>query len=371
MDFRRLLFVIAATAALMCGVGSAPAGTGGELFRFITPAVSETPLAPGKASAKTSQGSVLAESPWSAETLDVEGIEVDYREVAKRYEYDRTDPLNIEIKGETAIVPAGRKIHFYYDSPGGERIPAVLMMPVDRVEPMKPDRSTSEGAYPAVFFMHFHVSDKSLADLFSGWTGRGIAVMAIDGVFRGERDVKGKDILMPDPVLSAEYMQMQVLDILRGFDVLAQWDGIDPGRIGYMGISMGSLTGSVAVTIDERIKSIILADGAADFSLMFEHSDYGSLQRIKRYMEENNIRPEAFVEAFKYVEPAVFTPHIGDRPVLMMNGREDTTLSMPAMKKLYNVLGTKKKKILWYESGHILPFDRVVVDSLKWFKMTL
>ncbi len=332
-------------------------------------------LFPSSVSAETNVGgtaqSKTAAGPWIAKSLDVGGIAVDFDEIRKSYEYDHSLPLNIKITSEKEIVPAGRKIYFSYDSPGGGRVPAVLMMPVARVRPMKPGRSTVDDAYPVVFFMHFHVADKSFADLLSGWTGRGIAVMAIDGLFRGERHEDGKDILMPDPVQSAKYMKMQILDILRGFDVLAQWKGIDPGRIGFMGISMGSLTGSVAVTLDKRIKTIILADGAADFSLMFENSDYGSLQRIREYMKDNNMQPEAFVDAFKYVEPAVFVPHIKDRPVLLMNGREDTTLSTPAINRLFKLLGTKKKKMIWYESGHILPFDSVVVDSLKWFKHTL
>lgn len=315
---------------------------------------------------------IFPQTPPNAEhiTSVMDSLTFDFDEIKKVYDYDHKIPLNIKIT-ETKDFGSFDKIYFSYDSLNGGRVPAVLFMPKARVMPMKPERSTVDGTYPAVFFMHFHVSDKSLADLFATWPGYGIAVLAIDGVFRGDRKEPGKDVLMPDPWQSAAHMQMQVKDILRGFDFLAGHEGIDPGRIGYMGISMGALTGTVATTVDERIKSIIIADGAADFSLIFQNSDYGDIQDIKKFMDENNVTEMQLVDTFKFVEPAIFAPHLNDRFVLFLNGKDDSTMTMPAMQKLHSLIGSKKNKIIWYDSGHILPFDRVVGDSLKWFRNTL
>lgn len=286
------------------------------------------------------------------------------------YKYDKTIPLNIQII-DTKDFPGYTKIHFFYDSVVQGKVPAILMMPKSRIKPMGAKRSTVEGAYPVMFFMHFHVSDKSLADLFSTWPGYGIAVMAIDGVFKGEREEQGKDIFAPDPAITAKNMKWQILDILRGIDVLSQWKGIDPGRIGYMGISMGAVTGTGAAALDQRIKSIILADGAADFSLVFENSDYGDVIKTKEYMKAHNVTKDQLWSSFVYVDPMTFAPHLGERPVMLQNGKTDTTMTMPAMQKLHELVTSKTKKIKWYDSGHILPFDKVVADSLKWFKNTL
>ena len=285
------------------------------------------------------------------------------------YKYDKSKPLNIQI-ADTKDIVGGTKIHFYYESINGGKVPAFLYMPKPTIKPMRSERSTVDGAYPVLFFMHFHVSDKSLAELFSTLPGQGVAVMAIDGVFRGEREEKGMDILMPDPFLSAKHMKMQILDILRGIDVLSQWKGIDPNRIGYMGISMGACTGTAAVALDDRIKAAIIADGAADFSVIFQTSDYGSVMEIKKYMDENKITQEQLWEKFVYVDPVSFAPHI-HKPVLFENGVDDTTMTLPAMKKLHEITSSKDKKVIWYKSGHILPFDRVVYDSIKWLKSTL
>ncbi len=305
-------------------------------------------------------GSAVAANT-QAKTLD---------QLKKEYVFDHKAPLNITI-ADTKDFPAYTKYHFFYDSPNGGRVPAILMLPKSRVKPMKANLSTVPGSYPAVFFMHFHVADKSLADIFATWPGYGIAVMAIDGVFRGEREDKDKDILMPDPFVSAANMKLQVRDILRGFDVLAGWKGIDPGRIGYFGISMGALTGTVATALDPRIKSIDLADGGADFSAIFDNSDYGSLMEIKKFMVDNNTTKDQFMSVFETVDPASFAPLIGDRPVLLQNGKQDTTISVPAMNKLHDLVPASKKKIIWYDSGHILPVDKLVHDSLLWFKKTL
>ncbi|MFH1539178.1 MAG: hypothetical protein ABIH66_09485 [bacterium] len=334
-------------------------------FSFLTSAAKVLPAGPGDAPPPPppSPASVKAD-------IDIDSIKIDYEEIKKAYEYDHETPLNVEIK-ETRDFPGYTEYTFFYDSLNGGRVPAILMMPKPHVKPLKPERSTVEGAYPAMFLMHFHVSDKSMAQLFATWPGYGIAVMAIDGVFVGDREDTDGDILDPDPYKSGKYMKMQVLDILRGFDALASWEGLDPGRLGFMGVSMGALTGTVATALDPRIKTIILADGAADFSLMFNNSDYGSLQKMKENMTENSVTPEELVECFKYVEPAVFAPHLDDRMVYLLNGKLDTTMSMPAMEKLHNLITTEKKMIKWYDSDHILPFDRVVYDSLKWFKGTL
>lgn len=302
--------------------------------------------------------------------VDEAAAKISWDEIKAAYAYDHNTPLNIEIR-ESKDMGGYTKIYFSYDSLNGGRVPAVLMMPKPRVKPMKADRATVPDAFPAMFLMHFHVSDKGLSEIFATWPGQGIAIMAIDGVFRGEREEKGKDVLMPDPILSAKHIKMQVTDILRGFDVLSQWQGIDPGRIGFLGISMGAQTGIAAVTLDPRVKSVIIADGAADYSLIFEYSEYGDVQDIKKFMRENNVTTEQLVQAFKYVEPAVFAPRLNDRPVLLMNGKLDTTMTLPAMEKLHAIVGTEKKKIIWYDSGHVLPFDRVVGDALKWFKSTL
>jgi cephalosporin-C deacetylase-like acetyl esterase len=296
---------------------------------------------------------------------------VNWDDAKKSFEYDRDKPLNIQIKDKKDF-PGFTKISFTYDSAyDGGRVPAVLMIPKEHVKPMKADRATIPGAFPAMFFMHFHVADKSLADIFSTWPGSGIAVMAIDGVFRGEREEKGKDVLMPDPRMSAKHIRMQVLDILRGLDVLSAWQGIDAGRIGFMGISMGAVTGTDATALDSRVKSIILADGAADFSLIFENSEYGDVQETKQFMKETKLTKEELIDSFKFVDPSVFAPHLGDRPVLLMNGKTDTTMTMPAMLLFHNLVQSPQKKIIWYDSGHVLPFDKVVGDALKWFKQTL
>ncbi len=308
---------------------------------------------------------------WMAAlALSASAAEKSYEEIKKSYDYDHSIPLNIEIKDEKETT-SYTKIHFFYDSLNGDRVPAVLYMPKPHIKPYAADRATVPGAYPVVFFMHFHVSDKSLAEVFSTWPGYGVAVMAIDGVFKGEREKEGMDILMPDPYLSAKNMGMQIRDILRGFDVLAGWKGIDPGRIGYLGISMGALTGAVATTLDPRIKAIALADGGADFSLMFDNSVYGDLVEIKEYMVKNNMTKESFIGTFAPVDPATFVPHIGDRPVLLVNGKKDDTISIPAMDKLHELVPQKNLKAIWYDSDHILPVDKLVYDTFKWFRKTL
>lgn len=295
---------------------------------------------------------------------------LDYADAVKSYQYDKTKPLNIVIR-ETKEFATYDKIFFSYDSPNGGRVPAVLVMPKAHVKPFKAEKATVPGAYPVIFFMHFHVSDKSLVDVMLNWTGYGFAIMAIDGVYRGERKVEGQDILMADPFVSEKHIAEQTRDILRGFDVIAQWKGLDPGRIGYMGISMGSVTGTAACAMDPRIKAIVLADGGANFPEIFITSDYGQVQEMKAFIQKNKVPMDKVKAVFDYVDPATFAPHLDPRPVLMLNGKKDTTFPVPVVKELYDAVNAQTKKQIWYDSGHVLPFDKLLFDAQKWFRTYL
>jgi uncharacterized protein len=295
---------------------------------------------------------------------------VSYEDVVKTYQYDHAKPLNIKIR-ETKDFPSFSKIYLSYDSLNGGRVPAVLIMPKPRVKPMNADRSTVQGTFPVIFFMHFHVSDKTMLDIFQNWAGYGVALFAIDGVYRGEREEKGQDILMADPIVSASHIRMQIFDIMRGFDLLAQWKGLDPGRIGFFGVSMGSITGTAATALDSRIKTAVYADGAANFPEIFNISDYKQVAEMHDFIKEHNLSPAKVKEAFDFVDPLTFAPHLDPRPVCLINGKKDTTFPPKVVELYYNSVNSKTKKIIWYDSTHILPADKLYVDTLKWMRKYL
>ncbi|HOX27698.1 MAG TPA: prolyl oligopeptidase family serine peptidase, partial [bacterium] len=201
------------------------------------------------------------------------------------FDYDKSQPLNPEVKvleeRENYV-----KYHVFYNSANGERVPAFLYVPKNikkYAEGLSEeyrkgyDRRAIEQngpPWPVIFFMHWLQSDKSLADGFAPkWALYGYAVLAIDGIHKGEREKPGRNILEFNPNDTRQNIVQQVIDSRRGLDYLASRPDIDMKRCAYFGISMGSLTGAVATAVDDRFKVVVLADGAGDLATVFNKAE--------------------------------------------------------------------------------------------------
>lgn len=98
----------------------------------------------------------------------------------------------------------------------------------------------------------------------------GYTVIAIDLINFGER-------AMPSPpsrdrcdmlglwmgLFGANLVAQQLSDIRCAFSILAEWEGVDPGRIGMCGLSQGGRMTMYATALDDRIKAAV-ASGACN-----------------------------------------------------------------------------------------------------------
>lgn len=299
--------------------------------------------------------SLLAAGSAGAQTLE---------ELRSRYDYDRSRPFDVRVVGEEEQRLGFKRTHLFYKGAYDEEVPAFLYLPTEVKK-----RYAKEGPpWPCIFFMHFHVSDKTLAEVAAiRWAKKGFCVFAIDGIFRGERAVEGKDILDPDPRATVRNMKHQITDILRGLDLLATLPEVDKDRIGYFGISMGAITGTVAVALSPQVRAAVLADAGGNLPTFFQNSSYKSVQKSMQYIEQSQIKTEELLEMLKDVDPIYYGKHIAPRPVLMLNGKEDDIVPVPNIQELYESLG-EPKQIIWYDSDHYLPIPQVLVDTSRFFE---
>lgn len=278
------------------------------------------------------------------------------------------------------------KYHVTYNSVNGERIPAFLYVPraeglkkyydslneTDR-ESFDKKRSALGGPpWPAMFFMHFLQSDKSLADGFATQIVlSGYVLLAIDGVFKGEREQPGRNILEFDPKKTVANIRQQVIDTRRGVDYLASIPGlVDMNRLGYFGVSMGAITGTLATAVDQRFRVVVLADGAADLSVIYSHSELPDIQEAMDKIAALGYTPEKAFDILRAIDPLFYAPHIAPRPVLLINGKYDELFPREAMEAFHNAV-REPKAVRWFDSGHILPVNHVILLTLKWFKKYL
>ena len=138
-----------------------------------------------------------------------------------------------------------------------------------------------------------------------------------------------------------DYIVKVVKDFKRVIDYLETRPDIDAEKMAYFGVSWGGILGSMIPAVEERIKIAII--------------DAGGLEPF-----EQNTKPE--VDSINYVSRVTI-------PTLMLHGRFDTNVSYDkAAKPMFDLLGTleKDKKLIVYETDHIIPRKELIKESLKW-----
>ena len=155
-----------------------------------------------------------------------------------------------------------------------------------------------------------------------------------------ERHDELKSDLPDETVFYKDHVIMWRKDIGRTIDYLETRKEIAIDKLGFLGWSWGGYMGGIMPAIEKRFKAIVLNVGG---------------------MNMNKSLPEA--------DQLNYLPRV-TQPVLMLNGKYDMfcpleTSQMP----MYNFLGTPKedKKILIYESGHLVPKIEFVKETLQWF----
>jgi serine/threonine protein kinase/predicted esterase len=141
-----------------------------------------------------------------------------------------------------------------------------------------------------------------------------------------------------------DHVVMWVKDASRAIDYAETRPELDHSKIAYYGYSWGAEMGGIVPAVEPRIKVCILALGGLDF--------HRSL-------------PE--------VDTINFVPRV-KQPVLMLNGHYDFFFPVESTQEpFYRLLGSRKdqKKRLLYETGHNLPRNELIKESLNWLDQYL
>lgn len=129
-------------------------------------------------------------------------------------------------------------------------------------------------------------------------------------------------------------------DISRTLDYLATRSEFDLDRVGFMGVSRGAALSPMMLTAEPRIKA-------------------AALWIPGLYLEK--IAPE--------VDAINFASHVAI-PVLQLNGRYDYNFPPEvSADPFFNSLGTpaEHKRRVMYDTGHNLPPNESIRETLDWF----
>ncbi len=180
---------------------------------------------------------------------------------------------------------------------------------------------------------------------------------AIDGILRSGRAViypiykstyergDGWESDVPDTSNNwRDHVVMWVKDASRALDYVDSRTDLDHAKIAYYGYSWGAVMGAIIPAVDQRIKVNVLALGGMEYSQSLPEVDkINFLSRVKQ-------------------------------PTLMLNGHYDFFFPVDSTQMpFYNLLGPKKdqKKRIQYETGHNIPRNELIKETLNWFDLWL
>ena len=210
---------------------------------------------------------------------------------------------------------------------------------------------TAGGAKPGVIVLHIAGGDFDLARLFCrALATRGVAALFLKMPYYGEREQPGSParMLSMDPRETVRGMTQAVLDIRQAAGWLAARDEIDPVQIGVLGISLGGITGALALSIEPRLtKGCLLLAGGGMGEVAWQSVEMSEAR--KRWTAAGHTKEELFA-IFRTVDPVTYAKPVAGRKILMLNASRDEVVPPECTKALWRAFG--EPEIVWWDAGH-------------------
>jgi uncharacterized protein len=212
----------------------------------------------------------------------------------------------------------------------GAKVPSIVLMP------------EAADAVPAALLLHGYSSSKErLSDTMGrALAARGIASLAIDLPLHGSRDDAMIEEARTNPLGLVQHWKMALAEARAAIGWLSEQDAIDARHLNVTGYSLGSYVALQTASVDQRVRSIIVAAGG-------------------------DLPATPWTRMVRMVsDPLRSAAALNGRPLLMLHGRRDRTIAPDQAERLYAAAG-QPKELRWYDSGHVLP-TAAADDAASW-----
>jgi dienelactone hydrolase len=304
--------------------------------------------------------------------------------------YDPRAPLNLVVIETIEVNPdtpdQGHTItRFTFDGYGGEKVPALISLPM---RPMAPK-------LPTVVFLHGIGQNKNfLKEIAAPFNRAGFALVCFDQYMQGERKLPGRPSFLARLQALRQRSAKTVNEARRLVDYLCMRPDLDPRRLYLVGASYGAITGTALLAKDPRLRAGILVYGGGDFrKLLDSYANHLGVAALLGFIDGKNLNPErpplprltptqeritglvirGLTPLVRYslgvADPIHYVARISPRPVYFQNGKDDVLVPAAAGLALQKA-AQEPKTITWYESDHVginlEHTKRVLEDGLKW-----
>jgi dienelactone hydrolase len=206
----------------------------------------------------------------------------------------------------------------------GSRVPANLYIP---------RRPASKSPHPAILLQYGTGGNKNtnyIVAIGQIAASKGLAVLTIDAPDRGER--KGKEAPKLNFFDSRFFQYLG--DYSRATDYLTSRGDVDRGRIGYVGISWGAITGVTYAAHDPRIRVVASLVGGGNFPSLIPGG-----------------APEDLIAKARTFDPFYHVAFIAPRPLLLINVTRDQLVPRVLADALQKAAPAYAKRV-WLECDH-------------------
>ena len=265
--------------------------------------------------------------------------------VYKYYNYDQDLPLkdSVHLLKDTT----GYKLFYVtFQSVHNQKVTALLTVPKE-----------SPASHPVIILMHGAGDRKTVDYVETGndyFLKSGYAILRLDIANHGDRLVDDYDFSFTDGYRywTRDIVIQTVFDLRRAVDFIQTRKELDSNRIGYYGISLGGIIGTIFSGVEPRVKVPVIALAGGGMHLMFG-------------MDALSVDTKDYLSM---IEPLNFVEKIAPRPLLMINAENDDIVP-PMMSKLMYKIAKEPKEIIWYPAKHHdIPVDKVYPDGIRWFQ---
>ncbi len=215
----------------------------------------------------------------------------------------------------------------------------------------RPLRADASKPAPGVVVLHILGGDFELSRLFcNALAHRGTAALFLKMPYYGPRRQPDspRRMISSDPRETVEGMTQAVLDIRRGVAWLAAREEVSDEDLGVFGISLGGITGALALTAEPRLQNACFLLAGGDLGKVAWESK--ELEKVRRQWVERGGSKDEFFEVMKTVDPATYAANARGRRILMLNAKEDEVVPPECTTALWKALG--EPEIVWYDGGH-------------------
>lgn len=227
------------------------------------------------------------------------------------------------------------------DVPGGTRCDLEITRADDRVPAVMLLPHSDERA-PATLLLHGLGSQKErMADTIGeALVQRGIAALSVDLPLHGGRE-GAADLRGSNPALLLGAWGEAMREARLALEFLAQHESTDGDRLAILGYSLGSFLANVVAGESPEVQAVVLAaSGDLPDGLPFD-----SIIR-------------------SVMDPLRAVRRLTGRPLLMINGRYDRTVTAAQAERLFAAAG-EPRLMHWYGGGHWPP-QREIDFAADW-----